>query len=1250
MAALKLAYVTTYIHDVEPLLSAVKSLREKYGEAFEVQVRTSEDLVLEEALQKFMSFTKRAHIAIFHLMGEPPNFNKMVSTIKEAGVPVFAGTVGVGYSPTLKSISTVSQEDYDAILAYTNNGGKRNFENLLLYLANRCLGTAYHVEPPERLPWHGIYHPDFQYTPTLEEYLAKKYVVGKPTIGVWFHQTHWQSGDTVFVDEVIREIERQGANVIPVFFTGAKDPTSNGGGLEWIVENYFVKDGAVLVDAVISLIMFSLSMYLKEEICIEGVLKGKLNVPVLKAIMTWNTSDEWLGSIQGLSPIDLPPNVVMPEFDGNLITVPIAAKSFSECDAATGVRVIKFSPIPERIRKLVSLALKWAELKRKPNSKKRVAIIFHNYPPRNDTIGDAFGLDSPSSVLNILKELKNRGYVVDYLPESGQKLIEELMQRLTNDRRWASLEELAERAVAKFPAEQYMEWFMELPAEAREKMEKQWGRPPGKLLVYEGEILIPGIINGNIFIGLQPPRGFLEDPASIYHSPDIPPPHHYYAYYRWIRDVFKADVVFHIGTHGTLEWLPGKSVGLSASCFPDPMIADLPNIYPYIICNPGEGTQAKRRSYCCIIDHLVPAMTEAECYEELAELEILLQEYYHAKVSDTGKLPIIRERIWAKVQQAKLEHDLSVTREEAFSNFDGFVEKLHGYLHEISDTLINDGLHVLGQPPAEDRLDKYLTALTRLSNGSVPSLREAVAELRGYRFDELLAGMGKVNVDGRTNGDIIREINSLSLQLISRFRSLNFDKRAIDSLAQEVLGGTSQKIRQCLEYVADFLVPALKATEDELLNAASACEAAFVPPGPSGSPTRGMADILPTGRNFYSVDPRAIPSPAAWHVGVSLAEALLERFLRDEGKYPESVGIVVWATDAMKNRGDDIAEILYLMGVKPVWEKTSGRVVGLEVIPLEELKRPRIDVVVRASGLFRDTFPHIIHLIDEAVEMVANLNEPPEMNYIAKHVTSETLELLARGLNPEEAMAQALYRIFSDRPGAYGCGVSELIDSKNWRSRKDLAEVYITWGCYAYSRRSYGFHSPELFKKRLSKIELTVKNVDTCEYDLLSGDDWYDAHGGMDVTIKVLAGKAPRSYYGDSSDPNRVKVRSTHEEIKHVFRARLLNPKWIEGMKRHGYKGAGDLSRTVDFVFGWDATEEAIEDWMYEELAEKYALNLEMQGWLKKVNPYALQNILERLLEAIERGMWQASEEMRRKLRGLYLSLEGLLEDKAGKL
>lgn len=1247
MSRLKVAYVTTYVHDVEPLTAAIKSIRAEHGDIVDIQIRTGEDLLTESVLEDFMAFAEKAHIAIFHLMGDPPNFDRMIRHLKTSRVHIFAGTVGERLE--LRQISTVSQEQYDVILSYANYGGSENFKNLILYLANQILGGSYHVKPPRRLPCEGIYHPDFKHIPSVEEYLEKKYKPEKLTVGLLFHQSHWQSGDTLFVDTLIREIEGQGANVIPIFLTGVKDPNFERGGLEWIIENYLKRNGEVIVDAVINLLMFSLSMYTWQNEGADVVFKEKLNVPVIKAILTWNTREEWRVSTQGLSPIDLPANVVMPEFDGNIITVPVAAKCFYEHDYLTGVRIIKFEPIPERVKKLIRLSLNWARLKRKPNSEKRVAIILHNYPPRNDTLGEAFGLDSPASVLNILKSLKEAGYRLNYIPESGQKIIEALMQRMTNDERWLSRRELAKRAVARIPLKMYLEWFRELPADVREKMEKQWGKPPGTLFSYNGELLVAGIINGNIFIGLQPPRGFLEDPSSIYHSPDIPMPHHYYAYYRWIRDVFRADVVFHIGKHGTLEWLPGKSVGLSESCLPDQVIADMPNIYPYIINNPGEGTQAKRRSYCCIIDHLVPAMTEAGSYEEIAELEILLQEYNSAKVSDEKKLPTLKSLIWKKVCEANLNRDLEMSDEEAFSNFDSFVERLHSYIHEISDTLINNGLHILGEAPGGELLDKYITALTRLSNANVPSLREAIAELKGYILDDLLANMGKVNPDGRTNGDIIKEINSLCMDLIREFRVRGFRKETIEDVAGKVLGGLTRKVKQCLEYVADFIVPSLEATRNELVNAVSACKGEYVPPGPSGSPTRGMADILPTGRNFYSVDPRAIPSQAAWHVGVSLANQLIERYLKEDGRYPECVGIVVWATDAMKNRGDDIAEILYIMGVKPVWEKTSGRVIGLEVIPLEELGRPRIDVVVRASGLFRDTFPNIIHLIDEAVELVANLNEPPEKNYIVKHVHAEVAELTARGVSLEEAKAHAQFRVFSDKPGAYGCGVSELVDSKNWRSQRDLAEVYITWGCYAYSRKKYGYHSPELFRKRLSAVDLTVKNVDTREYDLISGDDWYDAHGGMDVTIKVLTGKAPRSYYGDSSDPKRVKVRSTNEEIKHVFRARLLNPKWIDGMKRHGYRGASELSRTVDFVLGWDATEEAIEDWMWEEIAEKYALNREMQEWLKNVNPYALQNILERLLEAIERGLWKTSEEIKKKLQDTYLSIEGILEEVTGR-
>lgn len=1243
MTQTKIAFITTIPTDAVPFISAVKSINERIEAVVKTYLRTGGDFRDFGNLDEFIQFAKKSHIVIIHLMGALPEFDLLISSLKSAGVPVLVASSVTGRNKEFMSLSTVNQEDYQNILRYLNYGGKKNFENLLLYLANRITGASYEFGAPERLPWEGIYHPDFEYLPTIDEYIEKKIIPGRLTVGLWFHQNYWQGGNTSFVDSIIKEIERQGANVIPVFFSGTKDADLGIKGLEWVVENYYKKDGKPLIDVIISALSFSLSTSLSSSEVPDAFLK-KLKIPIIKAILTCNTFEEWRDTLQGLSTIEIPSNIAMPEFDGILITVPVAAMKFSETHPLTGTTIVKFEPIPERISKLVRLSLNWAKLKRIPNKEKKVAIIFHNYPPRNDTIGHAFGLDAPVSVLNILRDLKEKGYLLDYLPENSQTLIEVIINRLTNDRRWASSEELAERAIAKITPDQYTKWFNKLPADVREKMEKDWGKPPGSLFSYKGELLVSGILNGNVFIGLQPPRGFLEDPSSIYHSPDLSMPHHYYGYYRWIRDVFKANVIMHIGTHGTLEWLPGKSVGLSASCFPDITISDLPNVYPYIITNPGEGTQAKRRSYCCIIEHLIPVMHNADAYEEIAKLEVQLQDYYHVKTSDQGKLQIMQKLIWENVSQAKLDHDLELTEETVFSDFDAFLEKLHAYLHELTDAQIRDGLHVLGEPPTDSRLEEFLVTLTRLSNGAVPSLRQSIAEMKGYNYDDLIANRGKLNPDGKTNGDLIKELNNLSLELVKRFHSEGFKEQSIDAITKDVLGGNSADVRRCLSYVGSFLAPALAATIDELTHTLSACEGNYVPPGPSGSLTRGMADILPTGRNFYSVDPRAIPSSASWRIGVALGDALLERYLKEEGKYPESIGIVIWATDTMKTKGDDIAEILYLMGVKPVWEETSGRVIGVEAIPLEKLKRPRIDVTIRISGLFRDTFPNIVHLIDEAVALVASLKEPPERNYLAKHVETEVRERAVQSVDVERAREEACYRIFGDRPGAYGCGVSEAIDSKNWKDQKDLSNIYVTWGCYAYGRKNYGISIPEQFKLRLSKINLTVKNQDSREYDILDGDDWYDAHGGMISAVKTFKGEAPRSYCGDSSDPDRVKIRSTAEETKHVFRSRLLNPKWIQSMKRHGYQGAGDLSRTVDFVFGWDATVEVVEDWMYEDLAKKYVLDTKMQEWLKEVNPYALQNMVERLLEAIERNMWQATEDMRKELQKIYLNIEGLLE------
>jgi cobaltochelatase CobN len=1248
---IKIAYFTSAESDLRPVVKAAGRIAETHGDRIKIYARSKSDFVNRAAIDTIIKESCAAGVAIIHLHGgrdSLPDFDRLAEALREAGTLLHIQALPSEDEAELRALSSVGGEDYQRIGAYINYSGTENFYNLFLYLANRFGGCDFAFKEPAPLPWEGIYHPRHPGGIELQAYLEQHYLPDRLTVGIPFYQSSWVAQNTEHIDALIEAVEKRGANVIPVFAYTLQDVELGTKGLKWVMENYFMRDGEPLVDVLISALAFSQTMMAGQNVAPgQENCFVRLGVPVIKAILSLNTYNEWAGTLQGLNPLDVSFNVALPEFDGALITVPVATREFAERDPLTGATMISYHPVPERVGKVAGLALKWAGLRHKPNQDKKVAIIFHNYPPRNDTIGSAFGLDSPVSVLNILREMKAAGYALDSLPENGQELMEEILRRVTNDRRWASAEQMASLAVDGVAPEEYEHQWRTFPPQVQEKMKKDWGDPPGEVFNYGGRLLIPGIVNGNVFIGLQPPRGFLDDPAKIYHSPDASPPHHYLAYYRWIRDDFEADAVLHIGKHGSLEWLPGKSVGLSGSCYPDLAITDLPHIYPYIINNPGEGTQAKRRSYCCIMDHLIPVMTNADSYDELAGLEVLLEDYTQARTLDPGKLSYLEGLIWEKVQAAHLDRDLDCDERSARQNFEEFLEKLHAYLSEIKDTQIRDGLHIFGRPPEGEKMVEMLIALTRLANGGIPSLRQGVATALGYDYDLLLSERGKIFAGtNKTGGQLLDEINVLVRQMVDELYRRDFDHEAAPEIRRLYLGRPAPDVEKTLCYAATVLVAKLNDTTCELTHTLMALDGRFVPPGPSGAPTRGMADILPTGRNFFSVDPQAIPSPAAWEVGVALGDALMARYLSDEGGYPESIGMVVWGSPTMRTKGDDIAEILYLMGVKPVWEEKSGRVKGLRIIPAGELGHPRIDVTLRISGFFRDAFPNLVSLLDEAVEMVAGLPEEEVENYLARHVQEDMAANLAEGKNPETAREMALYRIFGCRPGAYGAGVSNAIDAKNWKDEKDLGQVYVTWGGYAYGRKNYGVTVPEVFKKRLSRLDLTVKNEDSREYDILDSDDNYSYHGGMIAAVKAFKGALPRSYSGDSSDPDRVKMRSTAEEARHIFRSRILNPKWIESMKRHGYKGAGDLSRMVDISFGWDATAEVLEDWMYDALAQKYALDPAMQEWFKEVNPWALQNIAERLLEAVERKMWEATPEMVEQLREIYLDVEGELEER----
>ena len=1221
-----------------------------------------------EGAVDILALAGNAKAVVLRLLGGkrtmPDTFDALVRHCRSEGVPLIACPGHQEWDEDLVTACTVPPIEVETVFAYLMQGGVQNFQNLFLFLSDTYFGTDHGHEAPAPLPWEGIYHPDVSDGAEVDSYIAHRFQAGRPSIGLLFYRAHWMSGNLLPIDALIRSLESKGANVLPVFaFSLKHSPEGDGAANRAFTEYLAGPDGKPRVHCIVNTMGMSMG-----ELSNEGpaIATGwsvnyldNLNVPMVQAIVSTGTEDAWLESDLGLGPIDTAMSVALPEFDGRLISVPISFKQESPADGSGGLtgRLQRYVPRADRVDLVARLAINQAKLALKSNSEKKIAIILSNYPTKDARIGNAVGLDTPASAVLVLNALKDAGYQVTDIPETGDELVHRIIERCSNDTDSLTEEQLR-LAAGHVTTRQYADWFATFPEDVAEEMSRDWGEPPGQVYRSNGSLAIAGIDLGNVFVGLQPPRGFGENPIAIYHSPDLAPTHHYIAYYRWVRDVFGADAILHLGKHGTLEWLPGKGIGLSASCYPEVAMDDVPLFYPFIINDPGEGSQAKRRAHATIVDHLIPAMTTADSYGDIARIEQLMDEHYQCQTLDPSKLPLLEAQIWEVVQQAELHRDLGIDSQP--EDFGGFILEIDGYLCELKDAQIKDGLHILGDVPEGEQLVGLLCALTRLDISGIPSLRRSVAEALGFDYAKLTEDLGEApegavstvitgldqETPVRTNGDVLERIELLCRQAYRELIDRGFNVADAAPVVSGVLGAPDKQTQSVLEYVAETVYPALMRTPDEIGNLLRGMEGKYVPPGPSGAPTRGMANILPTGRNFYSVDPKTIPSPAAWETGKQLAQSLLDKYLDEEGAYPEMVGLVVWGTSAMRTHGDDIAQILHLMGIRPKWQAESRRVLGIEAIPLSELGRPRIDVTVRISGFFRDAFPNLINLLDQAVELAASLDESPEYNYIVKHLRED----LSR---PKESFQQtepgqrnqSLYRIFGSKPGTYGAGILTVLDERNWETVQDLAEVYTAWGGYAYTQEEHGVNARDQFRQRFSQIVVAAKNQDTREHDIFDSDDYMQYHGGMIATVRALTGRNPRQFFGDSADPSRARNRDLQDEARRVFRTRVVNPKWIDSMKRHGYKGAFELAATVDYMFGYDATAQVVEDWMYEDVTESYVFDPDTQRFFQQSNPWALKGVVERLLEAIERGLWEnPPPEMREKLQQLYLDLEADLE------
>ena len=1231
--------------------------------------------------QVILDAAAEADVVVLRLLGGkramPEIFDPLVRLCHEKGTPIIACPGHQEWDQELVTACNVPPSELDAVFSYLIRGGVPNFQNLFLFLSDSYLGSEYGHEAPAEVPWEGVYHPDEAEGMGAEDFVKRRFQPDRPNIAVLFYRAHWMSGNLQTIDAMIRRFEELGANVLPIYsFSLKHNPEGDGQANRTFTEILCDAAGNSRVHCIVNTMGMSMTD-LQQDVATFATgpqvdYLDQLNVPIIQGIFSTGKESEWEESSLGLGPIDTAMSVALPEFDGRIIAVPISFKE-EVASGSTGsngkmeARLQRNLPRPDRIDFLARLSVKWAALRLKPNSEKRIAIILSNYPTKDARIGNAVGLDTPASVINVLNALKNAGYHVTDIPADGDELVHQIIERCSNDTDTLTEEQL-QLAAGHVSAKQYKEWFSTFPLKVKDELTEAWGEPPGQVYRTGDGLAIAGIDLGNVFVGLQPPRGFGENPIAIYHSPDLAPTHHYVAYYRWIRDIFKADAMVHVGKHGTMEWLPGKGIGLSNACYPEVTLEDVPLFYPFIINNPGEGAQAKRRAHATIVDHMIPPMTTADSYGDIAKLEQLMDEHYQCQTLDPPKLPLLEGQIWDMVRQADLDRDLGV--DELPKDFGEFILHIDGYLCELKDAQIRDGLHTLGEVPPDELMASLLSVLTRLDTGGIPSLRRSLAEAMDLDYSSILNEPALPAPDPvparlingnetpiRTQGDLLERLEDLSRSAYSLLSESGFKSENVAGTVEKLLGSNDAQTTAVLTYVADTLHPALLKTTDEIDNLLRGLNGQFVPAGPSGAPTRGMSNILPTGRNFYSVDPKTIPSPTAWDMGVGLADALLQVYLEEEGGYPEMVGLVIWGTSAMRTHGDDIAQVFSLLGVKPVWQPESRRITGLEVIPLSELGRPRIDVTVRISGFFRDAFPNLIDLIDQAVQLVASLDESPEENMVLKHVledrANDQAEKDSAGPSSDSSAENdsdpannpSLYRIFGSKPGTYGAGILAAIDERNWENVQDLAEVYTAWGGYAYTRQDFGIHARDQFRRRFGQIVVAAKNQDNREHDIFDSDDYMQYHGGMIATVRALTGKNPQQFFGDSSDPTRARVRKLEDEARRVFRTRVVNPKWIDSMKRHGYKGAFELSATVDYMFGYDATAQVIEDWMYENVTESYVFDPDTQEFFQQSNPWALRDIVERLLEAIERGMWEKPPpDMKERLQKMFLDLEADLE------
>ncbi len=1113
-----------------------------------------------------------------------------------AGVPLALLPGDDSDDQELRRLSTVSGRDYDALWAYLVEGGPQNATNFLKY-AKSMLDGGDPPEPARPLLRAGVYWPGAGVSDLAAA--QESWGDGAPVVPLIFYRALVQGAGLNPINRLVKALLREGLNPLPVFVASLKDPVSAA-----TLDSLFQQAPPSVI---LNCTSFAVgSPHSADSGPVNPLTAASANAsPVFQVVLSASSEEAWEAGQTGLGARDIAMNVALPEVDGRILSRAVSFKGEAFFDEATQCPIATYRARGDRISFVAKLAANWALLRQTKAPDRRVALVLANYPNKDGRLANGVGLDTPAATVHALGLLADAGYRVTDAPDDAADLMEQVLTAPTN---WLT-DRFSRHGGETLSLADYHLSYGQLPWDLRERIQSRWGPPEQDPFYEEGEVdcgrFRLSILNyGNVVVGIQPARGYNIDPTETYHSPDLVPPHNYLAFYFWLRDYWRAHAVVHMGKHGNLEWLPGKALALSESCLPEAVLGPMPHVYPFIVNDPGEGTQAKRRSQAVIIDHLTPPLTRAETYGPLRDLEALVDEYYTAAGLDPRRIDHLKREILSLSQATGLAADVGMSGDDEA----GDLAKLDAYLCDLKEAQIRDGLHIFGQSP-QRRLERDLVqALVRVPRGD--GMREN-ASLIGAMAKDFDLGFDPLNTDMAStwNGPRPGRLKALSGDI---WRSAGDTVERLELLAAKLLDDEAEAApgpasAVVLAFARTHVRPVLQSCgKEEGAGLLTALSGQFVAPAPSGAPTRGRLDVLPTGRNFYSVDSRAVPTPTAWALGWKSANLLIEKHLQLHGDWPRTMLVTAWGTANMRTGGDDIAQCLALMGVKPTWDSANRRVTGFEVLPAGVLGRPRVDVTLRVSGFFRDAFPGLIALVDSAARAVMDLDEPADQNPAAERAKAEG----------------DTYRVYGSKPGAYGAGLQAMIDERLWAGREALGQAYIEWGSYAYGAGATGHQDKSSFARRLSQTEAIVQNQDNREHDILDSDDYYQFEGGAAAAVASLQGQDRPIYHNDHSRPERPVIRTLDDEIARVVRSRVVNPKWIDGVKRHGYKGAFEIAATVDYLFAFAATTGLVKGHHFDLVEAAFLEDDETREFIAEANAPALREIAQRLQEAIDRGLW----------------------------